>query len=75
MLRPYSSLFVPNRLPGHRNECDALLVSSVLFFFHYIFLSNMPGERAVQLPLGEGLQQEQEDPNSLRHGWILNRKN
>ena len=21
-LRPYSSLFGPNRLPGHRNECD-----------------------------------------------------
>ena len=23
-LRPYSSLFVPNRLPGHRNECDVV---------------------------------------------------
>ena len=23
-LRPYSSLFVPNRLPGHRNECEFL---------------------------------------------------
>ena len=23
-LRPYASLFVPNRLPGHRNECASL---------------------------------------------------
>ena len=22
LIHPYSSLFVPNRLPGHRNECD-----------------------------------------------------